>query len=153
MDGWELQLFFWEMIQHQQVQQQTRRMALVSNLVDCSIQIICRDRKRKKNTCLEFKETFATKVRRYQWNAAARVLVITQERNASFMTNVMMFYDDNVPSETQLFKEGSSVFPRRRRRVPVQWCQCGSTAKHCTAITKFNLLWGIGWTLFLKDNS
>lgn len=46
MDGGELQLFFWEMIQPQQVQQQTRRMALVSNLVDCSSQIICRDRKR-----------------------------------------------------------------------------------------------------------
>lgn len=116
----------------QQVQHQIQRTGLVSTRVDCSVLIICRDRKRKKNISVEFKGTFSTKVRRCQRNAAARVMVITQERNESFMTKVKMFYEDNEPSKTQYFKEGSYMFPRRQtrvRRVPVQWCNAALQPK------------------------
>lgn len=56
-------------------------------------------------------------------------MVITQERNESFVTKVEMFYEDNEPSKTQYFKEGSYVFPRRGRRVPVQWCNAALQPK------------------------
>lgn len=56
-------------------------------------------------------------------------MVITQERNESFVTKVEMFYEDNEPSKMQYFKEGSYVFPRRGRRVPVQWCNAALQPK------------------------